>query len=64
MHRSCRVSVTGLDGITYSAVVTAESVYEAITLGLLEIKRSTHPVERAKRKRVRQILGMEKSGKR
>jgi hypothetical protein len=32
--------VTGLDGITYSVVVTAESVYEAIALGMTEIRNS------------------------
>ena len=41
MHRSCRVTVTGLDGVMYSVVVTAESVYEAIALGVTEIRNST-----------------------
>jgi hypothetical protein len=40
MHRSCRVTVTGLDGVMYSVVVTAESVYEAIALGMTEIRNS------------------------
>ena len=100
MHRSCRVTVMGLDGMTYSVVVTAESVYEAIALGMTEIRNSPwvgkiaeglntvtvqilevtaehtirfidfekwvqqdsglHPVERARRDGVREILGLEK----
>jgi hypothetical protein len=104
VHRSCRVTVTGLDGVTYSVVVTAESVYEAIALGMTEIRNSPwtgdiaqglntitvqilevttehtirfidfekwvsresdrHPVEMARRARVREILGLKKSDKR
>ncbi|HWY42357.1 MAG TPA: hypothetical protein VNX66_02595 [Candidatus Sulfotelmatobacter sp.] len=104
MHRSCRVTVTGLDDVTYSVVVTAESVYEAIALGMTEIRDSpwagkiaeglntvtvqilevttehtirfidfekwvnqepaAYPGEMIRRKRVREILGLEKADKR
>jgi hypothetical protein len=104
MHRSCRVTVKGLDGAMYSVVVTAESVYEAIALGMIEIRNSpwtgkiaeglntvtvqilevttehtirfvdfekwvnqesaVHPVETARRSRVREILGLKKVEKR
>lgn len=36
--RSCRVTVTDLDGLAHSARVTASSLYEAVALGLKAIR--------------------------
>jgi hypothetical protein len=38
--RSCRVTVTDLDGIAHTASVTASSLYEAVALGLKAIRGS------------------------
>jgi hypothetical protein len=38
--RSCRVTVTDLDGIAHSAWVTASSLYEAVALGLKAVRGS------------------------
>lgn len=39
--RSCAVSFTGPDGVTYSTDVTAESLYEAAVLGLVALRSAT-----------------------
>jgi hypothetical protein len=36
--RSCRVTITDLDGLAHSARVTASSLYEAVALGLKAIR--------------------------
>lgn len=36
--RSCRVSVTDLNGVRHSAEVTASTLYEAVALGLAAIR--------------------------
>jgi hypothetical protein len=36
--RSCRVSVTDLDGVRHTADVTASTLYEAVALGLAAIR--------------------------
>jgi hypothetical protein len=37
--RSCRVTIRDLEGIEHSAEVTAESLYEAVALGLRAIRQ-------------------------
>jgi hypothetical protein len=39
-NRSCRVSVTDLEGIEHTAHVTADTLYEAVARGLKAIKSS------------------------
>jgi len=36
--RSCRVTITDLEGVAHSVDVTASSLYEAITLGLVALR--------------------------
>ena len=36
--RSCRVTITDLEGITHPVEVTATSLYEAIALGLMALR--------------------------
>lgn len=36
--RSCRVSIKDMDGIKHSVEVTAETLYEAVALGLVAIR--------------------------
>ena len=36
--RSCRVSILDMDGIKHSVQVTAETLYEAVALGLVAIR--------------------------
>jgi hypothetical protein len=38
--RSCRVTITDLNGVAHSAWVTASSLYEAVALGLKAIRGS------------------------
>lgn len=40
MVRTCRVSITDLDNITHTVEVSAETLYEAVALGLVAIKDS------------------------
>ena len=40
MVRSCRVSITDLEGVTHTVEVTAETLYEAVALGLAAIRDS------------------------
>jgi hypothetical protein len=37
--RSCRVTIRDLEGIEHTAEVTAESLYEAVALGLRAIRQ-------------------------
>jgi len=39
--RSCRVSILDMDGIKHSVQVTAETLYEAVALGLVAIREMT-----------------------
>jgi hypothetical protein len=39
-NRCCKVTVTDMDGIEHTAQVTANSLYEAVALGLRAIKKS------------------------
>ncbi len=36
--RSCRVTITDIDGIAYTVEVTAGTLYEAVALGLVAIR--------------------------
>jgi hypothetical protein len=36
--KSCRVTVTDLEGISHSAQVTATTLYEAVALGLMAVR--------------------------
>jgi hypothetical protein len=38
--RSCRVTISDLNGVTHTAEVTASSLYEAVALGLAAIRGS------------------------
>jgi hypothetical protein len=38
--RSCRVSIQDLEGITHTAEVSAESLFEAVAQGLAALRRS------------------------
>ena len=40
MVRTCRVSITDLDNITHTVEVSAETLYEAVALGLAAMKNS------------------------
>jgi hypothetical protein len=40
-NRCCRVTVTDMDGIEHTAQVSANSLYEAVALGLRAIKKSS-----------------------
>src|SRR5216684_1717942 len=40
MVRSCRVSMTDLEGVSHTVEVTAETLYEAVALGLATIRES------------------------
>lgn len=44
-NRSCRVSVTDLEGIEHTARVTADTLYEAVARGLKAIKSSAWAAE-------------------
>jgi hypothetical protein len=39
--RSCRVTIRDIEGIEHTAEVTAESLYEAVALGLRAIRQSS-----------------------
>jgi hypothetical protein len=39
-NRCCKVTVTDMDGIQHTAQVNAQSLYEAVALGLRAIKKS------------------------
>jgi hypothetical protein len=39
--RSCRVTIRDLEGIEHSAEVTAETLYEAVALGLRAIRQNS-----------------------
>jgi hypothetical protein len=36
--RSCRVTISDLEGVTHTVEVTASSLYEAIALGLVALR--------------------------
>ena len=36
--RTCRVTITDVEGITHSAEVTASTLYEAVALGLMALR--------------------------
>jgi phosphoribosylformimino-5-aminoimidazole carboxamide ribonucleotide (ProFAR) isomerase len=40
MVRTCRVSITDLENVTHTVEVTAETLYEAVALGLAAMKNS------------------------
>ena len=40
-NRCCKVTVTDMEGIEHTAQVSANSLYEAVALGLRAIKKSS-----------------------
>ena len=38
--RTCRVTITDLEGVSHTADVTATTLYEAIALGLVGLRES------------------------
>ena len=46
--RSCRVTINDLEGVAHTVHVTAETLYEAVALGLAAIRKDSWTEESAK----------------